>query len=109
MRVNVLDDTPLIGESFTLECNVMVAKGITSNVHIMWTINDTVQRRANKTVEYLTSEYVLHIDVYDIPSLQMSDNNTVYSCKAVVGAHTEHVEGNDSVTLMIGKYVYILK
>lgn len=106
VTVNALGDNVLVGKSFVLECNVMVAKGIDSNVDIIWMVNDTVKRRVNKTIEYINSEYVLYIDVYNTPPLQLSDNNTVYYCKAVINGHT-FVESNNSVTLTIGKSIIV--
>ena len=68
----------------------------------MWIINGTVTRRVKDTIEYISSEYTLHRDVYNIVQLQLSDNNTVYYSMIVTSTH-KHVEGNDSITLTIDK------
>ena len=107
VSVNALDEIPVVGKSFSMECNVTVAKGIIGSVDIMWIINGTVTRRVKDTIEYISSEYTLHRDVYNIAQLQLSDNNTVYYCMAVTSTH-KHVEGNDSITLTIGKSIVSL-
>ena len=102
MSVTALDELPVVGKSFSMECNVTVVKGIIGSVDIMWIINGTVTRRVKDTIENISSEYTLHRDVYNIAQLQLSDNNTVYYCMAVTSA-SKHTEGNDSFTLTIGK------
>ena len=104
VSVTALDEKPVIGKSFSMECNVTVAKGIIGSVDIMWIINGTVTRRVKDTIEYISSEYTLHRDVYNIAQLQLSDNNTVYYCMAVTSA-SKRVESNDSITLTIGKFM----
>ena len=104
VSVTALDEIPVVGKSFSMECNVTVAKGIIGSVDIMWIINGTVTRRVKDTIEDISSEYTLHRDVYNIAQLQLSDNNTVYYCMAVTSA-SKHVEGNDSITLTIGKSI----
>ena len=116
MTLTTLDDNPVVGESFSMECNVIVAKDINGGVDIVWTVNGSVKRRLNDSVGDMNSEYVLHRDVYNIPTLQLSDNNAVYYCEAIINTNTL-LSGNDSITisLIFGKllipyvslYVYI--
>ena len=101
VSVTATNNNPTIGKSFSMECNVTVAKGIIGNVEIIWAVNGTVKRRVTDTVEANDSQYVLHRDVYNIPLLHASNNNTVYCCKAVINAR-ENLESNSSITLTIG-------
>ena len=101
VSVTATNNNPTIGESFSMECNVTVTKGIIGNVVITWLVNGTVKRRVTDTVEANDSEYVLHRDVYNIPHLHASNNNTVYCCKAVINAR-DNPESNSSITLTIG-------
>ena len=106
VTVTALDDNPVIGKSFVMECNVVVARGI-SNVDIMWIINNTVKR--NHSVNYTDWDMNLHYaDVYTITELQLSDNNTVYYCKVVVNANTYGISSTTINNVIIGKYITIL-
>ena len=106
--VTALDDNPTLGESFSMECNVITAKSIIGNVDIIWTVNGTIKRRVDDSVGDTNSEYVLHRDVYNITALQLSDDNTVYYCEAVVNKSVP-LKGNDSITIILthGKYSFI--
>ena len=101
-----LGSKPVIGKSFSMECRVIVAKGVIGNVDIIWTVNGTVKRRSTDTLGNINLQHMLHRDTLNITELQLSDNNTVYYCKAVINAHT-HMEGNDSITLTIGKLICV--
>ena len=105
VSMTATNNYPTNGESFSIECNVTVAKGIVGNVEIIWKVNGTVKRRVTDTVAVIDSQYVLHRDVYSIPPLHTSDNNTVYCCKAVIDAG-EQLESNSSITLTIGKCIH---
>ena len=83
-----------------MECNVTIAKSITGIVDIIWTVNGTIKRSFNDSVGDTSLEYVLHRDVYSITALQLSDNNTVYYCEAVVNMSIL-LKGNDSITIML--------
>ena len=98
--VTPLTDSPTVGQSFSMECNVTVAKGIVGSVDIIWTVNGTVKRRKNNTTGDINS---VHSDILNITELQLDDNNTVYYCEAIVNTRTV-LNGNAEYTLIIGKY-----
>ena len=77
-----------------------MAKSIIGSVDIIQTVNGTVKRRVNDSVGNTNSEYVLHRAVYDIRALQLSDDNTVYYCEAVVNTSIL-LKGDDSITIML--------
>ena len=105
VSVTGLDDNAIVGESFSMECNVTIAKNIIGSVDIIWTVNGTVKKRVNDSDGGINSEYVLHRDVYNITALQLSDDNTVYYCEAMVN-NSILLKGNGSITIMLtyGKY-----
>ena len=111
VSVTALDDNSIVDESFAMECNITIAKSIIGCVDIIWTVNGTIKRRVNDSVGDTNSEYVLHRDVYNITALSLSDDNTVYYCKAVVN-RSILLKGNDSITIMLkyGKYsaIYVI-
>ena len=106
--MTALDDNPIVGESFSMECNVTIAKSVIGSVDIIWSVNGTIKRRFNGSVGDINSEYPLHRDVYNITALQLSDDNTVYYCEAVVNMSII-LEGNDSITIILkyGKWLYL--
>ena len=108
VSMTALDDNPTVGESFSMECNVTMATSVIGSVDITWSVNGTMKRRVNDTVGDTNSEYVLHRDVYNITVLQLSDDNTVYYCEAMVNKSVP-LKGNDSITIMLtyGKYSFI--
>ena len=106
VSVTALDDKPTVGESFSMECNVTVARGIVGSVDIIWMVNGTVKRRVNNTAGDVGSDYMLHSDVYTIPLLQMDDNDAVYNCEAVINTGTP-MNGSDSITMIVGKYNWL--
>ena len=100
VTLSVLDDEPIIGKPLSLECNVTVARGVTSSVDIIWMVNDTDDIRRtmnsqNKDVYKmkLTDDTTQYRNVYGITELKLTDNNTEYYCKAVIN----NTEGIDSV------------
>ena len=104
VSVTALDDNPTVGESFSMECSVTIVKSINGYVDITWTVNDTIKRRVNDSVGDTNS----YRDVYNITALQLSDDNTVYVCEAVVNMSIL-LKGNDSITIMLkyGKCTYM--
>ena len=108
VSVTALDDNPTVDGSFSMECNVTIVKSIIGRVDIIWSVNDTIKRRVNDSVGDTNLEYVLHRDVYNIEVLQLSDDNTVYVCKAMVNMSIL-LKGNDSITIMLkyGKCTYM--
>ena len=104
VTVRVLDDEPIIGAPLSLECNVTVARGVTSSVNITWMVNGTdemnnTKRRVNSQHQdvykmKLTDATTQYRGVYNITQLELTDNNTQYYCKAVIS----NVEANNSVT-----------
>ena len=103
-----LSKNPTVGESFLLECSIAVTKGIIGNVDVIWTANGTVMRRTNNVVGHLdgSQDMMLHSDEYNISKLQPCDNNTIYSCEAIIKTNTP-LNGNDSITLTISKQLRI--
>ena len=104
VNVRVLGDKQIIGAPLSLECNVTVARGVTSSVNITWMVNGTdemnnTKRRVNSQHQdvykmELTDDTTQYRDIYNITQLELTDNNTQYYCKAVIS----NVEANNSVT-----------
>ena len=109
--MTALDDNSTVGKPLQIECNVTIPRGNTDNVDIiMWRVNDTVTNHTvvymmnNNTAIDMNSQHEPHRVVYNIPSLQMSDDNTVYCCEAKINIHMMTTACmRISITLTVGK------
>ena len=99
VNVTALVANPTVGDLFQMECNVTLVKGIIGNVNISWTTNGTVKRTMNYAVGDANSVYR---DILNITELQLSDNNTVYYCDAIVTTSIL-LNGSANYMLKIGK------
>ena len=91
---------PAVGESLSVNCNISIFRGIIGSVEITWAINGTAQNSSSNYMVDMTSDSIIYSDVLDIPELQITHNNTVYSCEAKINASIP-LRGNDSWTLTI--------
>lgn len=98
VNVTASNDDQTVGTPYSLECKVIIAKGIavTSSVDITWTVNGTKNRTVNHKVEDMKSQYT---DVYNISELQYDHNNITYCCEVVINGIYTHAEENDSITI----------
>ena len=90
-----------VGSSLSLQCNVIVVKGIDSSVDIVWMRDGTEVLRENDLMRYPFNETrLLYTSHYNITLLQMSDNDTMYSCQAVINT-SPSVNNSDNYTLNV--------
>jgi len=96
---------PTVGEPFSLECNIIVIKGIIGEVDIIWTANGRVIKIVDNVEGHTTDlQDTVHSDVYEISKLQPCDNNTIYRCEAIIKTNAP-LNGSDSIALTISKQV----
>ena len=113
VTVRVLDDKPIIGAPLSLECNVTVARGVTSSVNITWKVNGTNVTEAeitDNTDSKLSDNRSQYRVYYNITQLELSDDNTRYSCEAVI--NNTQKKNSKSVTVnnvTLSKYFKYLK
>ena len=95
-----------VGSSITLKCNATVVKGINSSVDIIWIKDDTEVLRENDTVGYPVNgrKLLLYTSYYNITLLQMSDNDTVYNCQAVINTNPLKKNSMNYTLNVIGEY-----
>ena len=98
MRVTAIGEKPVIGKSFSMECNVTVEKGIIGSVTIIWTTNGTMKSTRN----YALGDILSFSENLTISELKLSDNNTVYYCEAMITSVP--LNSSDNYTLTIGMY-----
>ena len=97
-------DSPTVGQSLTLQCNVAAVRGITSRVDIVWSSNGMELERITGVVAN-DSIYILpvYIATYTL-QVTTDDDNKAYRCEIVINT-TPMVTATDSITLdVIGKF-----
>ena len=75
-----------VGDKLSLRCNVNITEGIASNItlYIQWKINNTVVK--NYSLHSMTSV----TEFLNLTLLQISDNNTIYQCLAMINTQQNH-------------------
>ena len=100
VSVAVVDDE-IVGSSLSLQCNATVLKGINSSVDIIWMRDGTEILRENDSMGYPFNETrLLYTSYYNITLLQTNDNDTMYSCQAVINT-SPLVNNSDNCTLNV--------
>ena len=91
----------IVGSSLSLQCNATVLKGINSSVDIVWMRDGTEILRENNSMGYPFNETRLpYTSYYNITLLQTNDNDTMYSCQAVINT-SPSVNNSDNCTLNV--------
>ena len=91
MSVTAVDDNPTVGKSFSVECNLTVAKSIAGSVDIIWRVNDSDNVsiswigpddviNSRITVTPTTSDGYIHTSTLQFSYISEEDENTSYSC-----------------------------
>ena len=98
-----------MGDNLLLRCDANITKRISSSVNFTWKINDTEIGDTGQVVKHpLSDTSVLYTNSLNISSLNSTNNNTVYSCQAVINTSLS-VNVSDAVSLTIkitGKKLY---
>ena len=92
-----------VGDKLSLRCDVNITKGISGSVNFVWKINDTESRENGQVVKNpLSNTLVQYTNFLNISSLNLTDNNTVYSCQAVINtSRSVNASGNASLTINV--------
>ena len=103
--VNVTAVNRSLGSPLLLQCDVSIAKGITSSVEIVWKVNGT---EVNRTDGNITGDETYYVYYYNTSTeLTVEDNNTVYQCQVIVKT-AAMINTTDNVTLnILGEYSYL--
>ena len=97
-------NTQTVGQSLTLQCNVITVRGITSRVDIVWSSGGTVLERMNDTTA-TTDNSLVYIDSYTISPLNTTDEGRVIQCEGIIQA-TQSQSNTNTLTLDVtGKCV----
>ena len=90
--------TQTVGQSLTLQCEVITMRGITSRVDIVWSSDDTVLRKINDTTATTMNNSLVYTDSYTISQLNTTDDGRVIQCEVVINT-SPSVMASDSITL----------
>ena len=78
---------PAINQPLILQCTATIARGINSAVDIIWTTGDTQVRRINNvTASSNINSTSVYYDSFIIPSLNISDIDSVYQCEVLINS-----------------------
>ena len=96
-------DSPTVGQSLTLQCNVAAVRGITSRVDIVWSSNGVELERITGVVAN-DSIYILPVYIATYSLQVTTDDDKAYQCEIVINT-TPMVTATDSITLdVVGKF-----
>ena len=93
-------NTQIVGQSLTLECNVITVRGITSKVDIAWSLKNGLElmRIGGINISLEKNNSVVLADSYTIPQLSTLDHYREYQCEVVINT-SPPVMATGSVTL----------
>ena len=84
-----------VGDKLSLRCDVNMTEGIASNAYIQWKINNTVVK--NYSLHSMTSA----TEFLNLTLLQISDNNTIYQCLAMISTQPNIITSTDFDKFML--------
>ena len=96
-----------VGYNLSMRCDIHIAKGIYSSVNIIWKIRNVEKRKITVAGSSFHSINMTSLKYTDFLSVQLTDNNTVYYCQAVINASSS-LSASDNLTLKYnasGKYL----
>lgn len=87
-----------MGEPLILECKITAVRGITSQVVVMWNVNN---RKKSVNASMSNSDFVVYRDYYNIPQLTTDNSDITYDCEVTIN----DVTANNNFTLYVtGEY-----
>ena len=93
--LNQDNDNPL-----SLKCDVVIVKGITSSVDIVWKMNNTEVQRENGNV---TEEVTSYTYFYTNNMKLNTSNDYVFQCQVIINA-SPLINNTDDIIIYAGKY-----
>ena len=98
MKVVVIN-TQIVGQSLTLQCDIITVRGITSRVDIIWSSNGSELKRVEGVNgSFVSNDSVVYLHSFDILQLNTSDDGRVYQCAVFVNTNPI-VLNDDNITL----------
>ena len=97
-------NTQTVGQSLTLQCEVITVRGITSRVDIVWSSGGTELQRMNNVSSTTMDNSLVYTDSYTISQLSTTDEGRVIQCEVVINASPPIQEVDNIALDVTGKY-----
>ena len=93
-------NTQTVGQSLTLQCEVITVRGITSRVDIVWSSDGMELNRTDNTTSTTIDNSLVYTDSYTISQLSTDDEGRDYWCEVVINSDPTRTN-NASVMLNV--------
>ena len=101
-------NTQTVGQSLTLQCEVITVRGITSRVDIVWSSDGTELDRMDNVSSTSLGNSLVYTDSYEISLLTTTDDGRVIQCEVVINASPSVMASNDTTLDVTGEYTHCL-
>ena len=91
-------NTQTVGQSLTLQCNVITVRGITSTVDIVWSDDDGTLEMMDGLSPITINNSLVYTDSYNISQLSTTDDGRVIQCQVEINA-SPPVTASNNITL----------
>ena len=94
--------TPTLNEQLTMQCEAAVARGVISQVNIIWFRNNGTEilQRVDGANSTLRDDMLMFMDTYTTPLLTEDDNGMMYMCTVSIDT-ADRTSGNDFFMLAL--------
>ena len=93
-------NTQTLGQSLTLQCEVITVKGITSRMDIVWNSDDIELKRTSGILSSTMDKSLVYTDSYTLSQLSATDDGRVIQCEVVINT-SPSVMASGSITLHV--------
>ena len=98
-----------VGQSLTLECSFITARGITSRMDIVWSSGGTELKRINNVDTSRTiNDNELYEDTFTIPLLSTRDDGRSIQCEVTINTTPSVVAANNIILDVTGEFCVAL-
>ena len=92
-----------VGQSLTLQCEVTIVRGITSDVDIVWRHGGTELQRMNDVSSTMMSNSLVYTNSYTISLLSTANNSEVIQCEVVINVDRPVMASGSTTLAVSGK------
>ena len=93
-------NTQTVGQSLTLQCEVITVRGITSRVDIVWSSDGTELKRINGVSSTTMDNSLVYTHSYTISQLNTTDDGKTIQCEVVIN-ESPLVISTNNITLNV--------
>ena len=121
VTINILNNQT-VGQSLTLECDIITVRGITSRMVIMWSSDGSGESGLDAissdgsgesglnaiggvNTGLVTNNSMLFTDTYIIPKLSTADENKEYQCEVFIDTESPVIATGSVILNVTGKHI----